>query len=281
MACVGPDGAGKSTLIRMLCGALTPDSGTALVLGIDVIHDPEAVKERIGYMPQRFSLYSDLTVMENLRLYADIYLVDLAEFETTASTLLHDFRLAPFRERLAGQLSGGMKQKLALACTLIHRPQLLFLDEPTTGVDPVSRRQFWRILYNLNLGGLTIVVSTPYMDEAERASHVALFAPGEIIAVDTPAGLKATLVGDILEIRAHPRGVANRVLPAHPLVISAEVFGDVVHVLVASAREAGPVLRRALEEAGATDVDERPVAPSLEDVFISRLAAFRPGAAVG
>ncbi|HEY4002109.1 MAG TPA: ABC transporter ATP-binding protein, partial [Candidatus Xenobia bacterium] len=281
LACVGPDGAGKSTLMRILCGALTPQSGTATVLGYDVVKQPEEIKKRIGYMPQRFSLYGDLTVMENLRLYADIYLVDPAETEAHGARLLQGFRLDRFADRLAMLLSGGMKQKLALVCTLIHRPDILFLDEPTTGVDPVSRRQFWRILYGLNVDGLTIVVNTPYMDEAERASRVALFATGQIMAVDTPAALKRTLQGDLLEIQARPKGVAQRVLPVHPDVISTEVFGERVHVLVASAARTEPVLRQALVEAGAVQVDVRSIPPSLEDVFIARLAAFKPGTVVG
>src|SRR3989442_650776 len=190
LALVGPDGAGKTTLIRMLCGALTPTEGTAVVIGADVARDPEAVKARIGYMPQRFSLYGDLSVMENLQLYGDIYGVGRTAFREQAARLLTDFRLDAFTGRPAQQLSGGMKQKLALACTLIHAPDALFLDEPTTGVDPVSRRQFWRYLYTLNRDGITIFVSTPYMDEAERASRVGLMNRGRLIACDDPGGLK-------------------------------------------------------------------------------------------
>ncbi len=272
-ALVGPDGAGKTTLIRMLCGALTPHAGTAEVIGFDVVRDPESVKARIGYMPQRFSLYGDLSVRENLRLYADIYLVPQAEFQAQAARLLEDFRLAAFADALAQTLSGGMKQKLALACTLIHRPQLLVLDEPTTGVDPVSRRQFWRILYGLNRTGITVFVSTPYMDEAERASRVGLMNRGRIIANDQPGAIKASMEGEILEIVAEPKAAAKSALRRHPLVRSLEVFGDRLHALVPSAETAEPEVRRVLEEAGVRISRLRRTAPSLEDVFVSRLTS--------
>lgn len=272
-ALVGPDGAGKTTLIRMLCGALSPDQGTARVGGFDVVQDPEAVKAGIGYVPQRFSLYGDLSAMENLRLYADIYRVPGERFRPRAAELLSDFRLLPFADRPAQQLSGGMKQKLALACTLIHEPALLLLDEPTTGVDPVSRRQFWRILYTLNRIGITIFVSTPYMDEAERASRVGLMMHGRLVACDEPSAIKAQMAGEILEIVAEPKSASKQLLRAHPEVISLEVFGDRLHVLVRSAQSAEAVLRTALEAAGVTVISMRPTAPSLEDVFVSRITA--------
>ncbi len=272
-ALVGPDGAGKTTLMRLLCGALTPDAGVAEVVGCDVIRDPEAVKARIGYMPQRFSLYGDLTVIENLRLYAEIYRVPPREFGQRAQRLLSDYRLTPFPSRLAQHLSGGMKQKLALACTLVHEPDVLFLDEPTTGVDPVSRRQFWRSLYALNRRGMTIVVSTPYMDEAERASRVGLMNRGRLIAVDDPGALKAAMEGEILEVTADPKAAAKRVLRSHAHVRSLEVFGDHLHVLVASAQAVEPEVRQALAEAGVRLISLRRISPSLEDVFVSRIAA--------
>lgn len=271
-ALVGPDGAGKTTLMRLLCGALTPDAGTADVVGYDVVRDPEAVKARIGYMPQRFSLYGDLTVTENLRLYAEIYRVHPEEFASRARQLLADYRLSAFPNRLAQHLSGGMKQKLALACTLVHEPEVLFLDEPTTGVDPISRRQFWRSLYALNRRGMTIVVSTPYMDEAERASRVGLMNRGRLIACDDPAALKAAMEGDILEVTADPKAAAKRVLQSHAHVRSLEVFGDRLHVLVASARLAEPAVRDALAQAGVRLTMLRRIPPSLEDVFVSRIA---------
>jgi ABC-2 type transport system ATP-binding protein len=269
-ALVGPDGAGKTTLIRMLCGALTPSAGTAVVAGADVVHDSEQVKAHIGYMPQRFSLYGDLTVMENLRLYADLYEVPPAQFPQRAQTLLADFRLQEFGSRLAQFLSGGMKQKLALACTLIHDPEVLILDEPTTGVDPVSRRQFWRILYDLNRRGITFFVSTPYMDEAERATRVALMSRGRIIGVGEPAALKSQMHGEILEVVATPQEAAKTILRNHPMVRSFEVFGDRLHVLVPSA-EAQPALEAALTNGGIQVTTVRQIPPSLEDVFVSQL----------
>ncbi|MGQ0548419.1 MAG: ABC transporter ATP-binding protein [Armatimonadota bacterium] len=268
-ALVGPDGAGKTTLIRMLCGALAPDSGEAMVAGRDIVADPEAVKPRIGYMPQRFSLYGDLSAMENLRLYADLYHVPPGEFPRRAERLLADFRLSPFGGRLAQVLSGGMKQKLALACTLMHDPELLILDEPSTGVDPVSRRQFWRILYGLNRQGIAIFVSTPYMDEAERASRVGLMNRGRIIAMGDPASLKSQMEGEIVEVVAEPREAAKSVLRGHPMVRSLEVFGDRLHVLVPSA-DVGPTLQTLLAQGGVRVSSVRRVPPSLEDVFVSK-----------
>ena len=275
-ALVGPDGAGKTTLIRVLCGALAPDSGEVMVAGRDVVTDPEEVKARIGYMPQRFSLYGDLSVTENLRLYADLYNVPPGEFPQRAERLLADFRLLPFGGRLAQFLSGGMKQKLALACTLIHDPEALILDEPTTGVDPVSRRQFWRILYDLNRQGITIFVSTPYMDEAERASRVALMNRGRIIAIGDPASLKSQMEGEILEIVAEPQEAAKSALRGHPMVRSLEVFGDRLHVLVASA-DVGPTLQKTLAQGNVQVSSLRRVPPSLEDVFVSRLSQRSAG----
>ncbi len=271
-ALVGPDGAGKTTLIRLLCGVLTPDAGEAVVAGFDVVAEPERVKTRIGYMPQRFSLYGDLTVMENLQLYAGLHEVRPEEFPQKAERLLTDFRLSPFQSRLAQYLSGGMKQKLALVCTLIHEPEVLLLDEPTTGVDPVSRQQFWRILYDLNRRGITIFVSTPYMDEAERAAHVGLMNQGRIIATGSPAALRAQMEGEILEVVAEPQEAAKNVLRGHPSVRSLEVFGDRLHVLVPSA-EAQSDLESALATAGVTLKNIRQIPPSLEDVFVSRLGA--------
>lgn len=269
-ALVGPDGAGKTTLIRMLCGALTPTAGTAVVAGADVVRDAERVKAHIGYMPQRFSLYGDLTVMENLRLYADLYEVPPEQFPQRAQTLLADFRLQEFGGRLAQFLSGGMKQKLALACTLIHDPEVLILDEPTTGVDPVSRRQFWRILYDLNRRGITFFVSTPYMDEAERATRVALMNRGRIIGVGDPIGLKSQMEGVILEVVAGPQEAAKAILRTHPMVRSFEVFGDRLHVLVPSA-EAQTALEAALTTGGIQLTTIRQIPPSLEDVFVAQL----------
>ncbi len=269
-ALVGPDGAGKSTLIRMLCGALAPTSGEIRVVGLDVVREAEAVRERIGYMPQQFSLYGDLTVLENLQLYADLYGVPPATFRERADHLLRAFALEEARHRLAGHLSGGMRQKLALACTLLHSPEVLLLDEPTTGVDPLSRRQFWRILYDLNRQGITVLLSTTYMDEADRASRVGLLYRGRLLACDDPATLRSQLPETVVEVVAVPRSEAKAVLQDHPLVHSLEVFGDRLHILVPS-ESALEAIRQALAGAGVEVRGMRVVRPSLEDVFVARL----------
>jgi ABC-2 type transport system ATP-binding protein len=227
----------------------------------------------IGYMPQRFSLYPDLSVMENLQFYGDIFGVPRTEFATRARTLLDEFALAPFGGRLAEELSGGMKQKLALACTLIHSPTTILLDEPTAGVDPVSRREFWRILYGINRTGTTIFVSTPYMDEAERANRVAFIVNGAIVSCGTPQDLKDHLRGDVIEIVCSKRSDARRVLRAEPLVRSIEIFGDALHALVASAAEAMPQIQRRLDAEHIDGVRLRKIPPSLEDAFVARLTA--------
>ncbi len=188
---VGPDGAGKTTALRMLAGIMPPDAGAATVAGFDVVHDPEGAKHALSYMPQRFGLYEDLTVDENIRFYADLFGVRKTEREGRSTELLEAAGMSEFRKRLAGKLSGGMKQKLGLVCALIHRPKVILLDEPTTGVDPVSRRDFWRILYELAAEGVAILTSTAYLDEAERCHRVALLNQGKLLFCDTPANLKA------------------------------------------------------------------------------------------
>ena len=190
---VGPDGAGKTTTLRLLCGLMDPTEGSARVAGFDVAREPQAVKDRIGYMAQRFGLYADLTVEENMHFYADLFGIDDATRRGLMPDLLRMTRMEPFRGRQAGRLSGGMKQKLALMCTLLHRPQILFLDEPTNGVDPVSRRDFWAILYELLKDGITIVMTTAYLDEAERANRVGMIHRGRLIRCDTPEALKGKL----------------------------------------------------------------------------------------
>ena len=201
-ALVGPDAAGKTTTMRMLVGIMDPDEGGAQVLGFDTVQESEALKEQIGYMPQRFGLYDDLSVAENMAFYADIYRVDRAERARRMPELLGFSNLTPFQDRLARNLSGGMRQKLGLACALIHRPRLLFLDEPTFGVDPISRREFWEILYGLLGTGITIFLSTAYMDEAERAHRVGLMHNGRLLVVDTPKAIKGSFQGELLEARA-------------------------------------------------------------------------------
>jgi len=269
---VGPDGAGKTTTMRMLCGILDPTEGEAEVAGYDLRRQPEQVKRRIGYMPQRFSLYADLTVAENLLFFANIYHVPRAERLRREQELLDFSRLAPFRTRLAGDLSGGMKQKLALACTLIHTPAVLFLDEPTTGVDPVSRRDFWKILYSLLREGVTLFVSTPYMDEAERCHRVALMDKGRILLCDTPDALKQRMKGDLLELIAQPQRQAKGMLSALPEVRGVQVFGDRLHVWVADASRDEPQLLRSLSEHGIHVIASRRAVPGLEDVFVSVLS---------
>lgn len=247
---VGPDGAGKSTLIRLLATVLAIDDGDAEIFGESVVQAPGRVKPRVGYMSQRFSLYSDLTVRENLDFFARLRGVPRAERETRARTALEFAGLSAFERRYARQLSGGMKQKLALAVTLMHEPDLLLLDEPTTGVDPVSRREFWRIIADLHRRGITVFVATPYMDEAERCSRVAFMEAGRVILWDTPANLKAAVPGDLYEVYPQDAHVAVPVLQALPGIESVVVFGDTLRVL---AREGGPSaedLARALQRAG-------------------------------
>ena len=263
---VGPDGAGKTTAIRMLVGILKPTAGSASVLGRDLVAGAEEIKSRIGYLSQRFSLYGDLTVDENIEFFAGIHQV--GDFRRRREELLEFTRLAPFRRRLAERLSGGMRQKLALACTLIHTPEIVFLDEPTTGVDPVSRRDFWSILSGLLKSGITIVMTTPYLDEAERCSRVGLMNDGRLLAVDTPAGIRGLMRGSVVEIVTRDVRRARRAL--EPTGAEVQMFGDRLHVIVASEAEAG-CLRSALDAAGILADDWRTIPPSLENVFLSIL----------
>lgn len=279
---VGPDGAGKTTAIRMLCGLLAPDAGEISVAGFDVRRDPEPAKRRLGYVSQRFSLYADLTVAENLRFFADLHRVGRAERRRREPELLDFARLGPYRDRLAGDLSGGMRQKLALACTLIHDPEVLLLDEPTTGVDPVSRREFWRILYDLLGRGVAVLVSTPYLDEAERCGRVALVDRGRVLLCDTPAALKSGLEGVLLEVEARPQARARELLAARPEVIDVQVFGDRLHVRCGEAGADVDWVRAALGPRGIEVRAARRIPPGLEDVFVALLAgegAAREGAA--
>jgi ABC-2 type transport system ATP-binding protein len=265
---VGPDGAGKTTTLRILCGALLADSGRALVAGIDIGTDPEGVRRHIGYMPQRFSLYGDLTVLENMRFFADVYRVPRGERAALTERLLEFSQLAKFRDRRADALSGGMKQKLALACTLIHRPRVLLLDEPTTGVDPVARREFWDILRDaVNQDGMTVLVSTPYMDEADRCHVVGFMRAGKLLASDSPRNLQALIPGVVLEVQAAPRHAAELALRALPGIRDVQVFGDRLHA-VADAAPADDELRRRLADGGAALHAVRAIPPTMEDVFM-------------
>jgi ABC-2 type transport system ATP-binding protein len=247
---VGPDGAGKSTLIRLLATVLAPDDGDALVFGESVLHAPQRVKPRIGYMSQRFSLYSDLTVQENLAFFARLRGVPRAERAARAKTALEFAGLSAFAKRFARHLSGGMKQKLALAVTLMHEPDLLLLDEPTTGVDPVSRREFWRIISDLHRRGITVFVATPYMDEAERCTRVAFMDGGRVELCDTPRALKASVPGRLLEIVVSDPHAAIPVLREVPGVTAVMVFGDALRVLVDESGPTADDLARTAETAG-------------------------------
>jgi len=265
---VGPDGAGKTTTLRMLAGVLGPDAGTAVVAGFDVARDPESVKRHISYMPQRFGLYEDLTVDENIRFYADLFGVSAAEREQHAARLLTAAGMSEFRKRLAGQLSGGMKQKLGLVCALVHTPKVILLDEPTTGVDPVSRRDFWRILYSLLAEGVAILTSTAYLDEAERCHRVALMHQGRLLFCDTPQELKGRLRGAVLAVRSsEPRAVRDELLGA-PGISSLVMTGDGVHLVVDDAARRAPELRARLTASGARFENIEQVAPSIEDLFV-------------
>ncbi len=247
---VGADGAGKSTLIRMLATVLRPTEGDAEVFGTSVVTGSAAVKPRIGYMSQRFSLYPDLTVEENLAFFATLRGVPRRQVRERSNRLLEFAGLTQFADRQSQFLSGGMKQKLALAVTLIHEPDLLFLDEPTTGVDPVSRREFWRIIAGLHQRGITVFVATPYMDEAERCTHVAFMDGGRILFSDTPAGLKARVPGTLVEVSTAAQREAINVLADHEWALSATILGDLVRVIV---REGGPSageIERVLSSAG-------------------------------
>jgi ABC-2 type transport system ATP-binding protein len=270
---VGPDGAGKTTTLRMLASILTPTSGEARVAGFDVAREPDAVKERVGYMSQRFGLYADLTVAENIRFYADIYGVTRREQSERLDRLMAFSGLGHFVSRAAGDLSGGMKQKLALMCALIHRPRILLLDEPTNGVDPVSRRDFWRILYQLLRERVTVLFATAYLDEAERCARVGLLSGGRMLALGAPDELKRLLRGTVLEARcAAPRRAAEALRARLP-ALRPGLFGDRVHLLSTDPARDEPAVREALR-GGDVPLDSlRAVDPSLEDVFISLVTA--------
>ena len=273
---VGPDGSGKTTMIRLLCGILTPSSGRASVLGHDIVTEPEAVKREIGYLSQRFSLYGDLSIDENIEFFAEIN--GVYDFKARREELLAFTRLTPFRTRLAERLSGGMKQKLALACTLIHKPRVIFLDEPTTGVDPVSRRDFWKILQSLIGEGITIVMSTPYLDEAERCSRVGFMNEGKIMKVDTPDGLRKEMQGEVIEVVLDEVRKGFRLLRDGGGTREVQAFGDRINVIVEDSQRAQPAIRALLAENGITVRSIRIITPSLENVFISMLTHHHDGA---
>ena len=262
---VGPDGAGKTTTIRMLTGLLRPDSGNAKVLDFDLLTQQNLIKNEIGYLSQKFSLYGDLTIDENIEFFADIH--GVKNFKDRRNELLEFTRLTPFRDRLADKLSGGMKQKLALACTLIHKPKIIFLDEPTTGVDPVSRRDFWKILSDLQKDGITIFMTTPYLDEAERCNRIALMNNGEIISWDTPKNVKASLKAQIVEIVCSPIRQAYNIIKTET-GFEVQMYGDRLNVALHSFDNDYAKLENLLIENKIQIIDKRIITPSLENVFI-------------
>jgi ABC-2 type transport system ATP-binding protein len=274
---IGPDGAGKTTTIRLMCGLLHADGGSIRVFGRDPAADHRAITKSVGYLSQRFSLYGDLSIDENIEFFAQIH--GMHDYAARRDRLLEITQLAPFRDRLADRLSGGMKQKLALACTLIHEPDLIVLDEPTTGVDPVSRREFWKLLSEFLSHGITIIMSTPYLDEAERCTRVALMHEGRLLACDEPSALRTGLPGVIVEVMADNAGVMADVLSTWHNATDVRMFGERAHVRLESADpRAIDEIRPLLERAGLKDINVRPIPPALEDVFIARIVTAPVGA---
>jgi len=281
---IGPDGAGKTTTLRIALGLLAPHAGSVRTCGLDPVREADALSRRIGYLSQRFSLYGDLSVDENVAFFAAVH--GVRGWKERRAHLLDLLRMTPFRDRLADRLSGGMKQKLALACTLIHTPELLVLDEPTTGVDPVSRRDFWKILARLQRDGLTLLLTTPYLDEAERCQRVALMDHGRILSLSTPDALRAEAQGAVIEILARPKRRAAELLAQDPEVEGLEAFGERLHATLPrlSPAAAGPAAERlaaGLRAAGLAVEYARGTTPSLEDVFIARIRAGQEKPAEG
>jgi ABC-2 type transport system ATP-binding protein len=269
---VGPDGAGKTTIIRLLAAILDPTDGYALVEGYDTVTDPEPIKERIGYMAQRFNLYGDLSVWENLNFFADVFEMRGTERQVRIAMLLDFARLNEFRNRRARHLSGGMQKKLALACTLIHTPDIIYLDEPTTGVDPVSRREFWDILTDLHLQGITLVVSTPYMDEAERCSRVGMMYRGRLIICDTPDNIKAMVPGQLIALWSSDMRRAREIVPELDGVLEVQTYGDQLRIF-AGDEDVNGNIRSALTAANIDILEMRQVQPRMEEAFISLIGS--------
>jgi len=279
-AFLGPNGSGKTTTIRMLCGIITPTSGDGRVLGFDIATQSESIKARIGYMSQRFALYEDLTVRENLNFYAGVYQVRGSRRDTRVRELIGMAGLTGHEGQLAGHLSGGWKQRLALGCAIVHQPPLLFLDEPTAGVDPVSRRSFWTLIYGLARGGVTIFLTTHYIDEAEHADRVALMLDGRMVALAPPRELRESgLSGTLLEVECEPAVDALELLPGVPGVHEVTLYGTMLHVLVDDDLSAES-LTSLLRQRGFTVNSVRVIKPSLEDVFVSRIRAGRVAASI-
>jgi ABC-2 type transport system ATP-binding protein len=272
---VGPDASGKTTTLRMLCGILPPDGGEATVAGCDIRKEAEPLKEKVGYLPQRFGLYGDLSVLENIHFYADLYQVPKQKRKERIDRLLRFANLEPFGRRKGQDLSGGMKQKLGLICALIHTPQILLLDEPTTGVDPLSRRDFWIILYDLLKEGVTILFSTSYLDEAERCNRIGLIYQGELMISNTPSGVKSQMGGTILELRMENHQQGAKILEGLGLFRSIVLSGDKIHILVDDSLKAEVVIRRILQSKGMRILGLTVVRPSLEDAFVSMVRERR------
>lgn len=266
---VGPDGAGKTTTIRLLAAIMEPTSGWAKVFGHDTVRQPEPIKRRIGYMAQRFNLYGDLSVWENLNFFADVFEVTGRVRRERIERLLRFARLTEFRDRRAAHLSGGMQKKLALACTLVHTPEIIFLDEPTTGVDPVSRREFWDILTELHLQGITLFVSTPYMDEAERCSRVGLMYQGRMVVCDTPERVKAMTEGELIALWPSDLHRAREVLARLGGVLEVQTFGDQLRVFAGDAKDVMARIESVLAGRGIEVLDVRRAQPRMEEAFIS------------
>ena len=274
---VGPDGAGKTTTMRMLAGVLAPDSGRITIAGFDMKTSAESAKHRLSYMPQRFGLYEELTVEENIRFYARIFGVKPVERDESSARLLTAAGMSEFKSRRAGKLSGGMKQKLGLVCALIHTPEVILLDEPTNGVDPVSRRDFWRILYSLLDHGVTIIVTTAYLDEAERCNRISLMHEGRILFNDTPARLKQNLPGTVLSIiTSHPRKISE-LLARQNGVSSIMVVGDGLHLVVNQTEKMISELKEIITGAGLPFESIERVVPSVEDIFIEAVTGNMKG----
>jgi drug efflux transport system ATP-binding protein len=270
---VGPDGAGKTTMLRLLAAVMIPTSGRVTVAGHDSVKHAEEIRTHVGYMPQKFSLYGDLSVRENLEFYADIFGVYGTERQRRFDQVLSFAHMSDITDRRAKQLSGGMQKKLGLACTLIHRPEVLLLDEPTTGVDPVSRREFWDLLTELHIQGTTIVVSTPYMDEAERCNRIGLLFKGELIECGTPREIKAMVKGQVVEFHPDRLEAARALLVSQLGVLEVQVYGTLLHVFVEDADQVWPRLQTTLAEAGIEIDAVRLIHPRMEEAFISLIHA--------
>jgi ABC-2 type transport system ATP-binding protein len=267
---LGPNGAGKSTTIRMLCGLLKPTSGHASVAGFDVSREPESVRQNIGYMSQKFSLYNDLKVIENLRLFAGLYSVPADKLQERIAWALTMANLKGQENLITGTLPGGWKQRLALGCAVLHRPPVLFLDEPTSGVDPITRRQFWELIHQMAEEGVTVFVTTHYMEEAEYCNRLALIYRGKIVALGTPSELKRDAMrGELLLVECEPLGDAVEALQSAPEVMDAAVFGNALHLVVSDAMRAAPLLEKYLAKRGIQVSRMEEIRPSLEDVFVS------------